>query len=230
MNTTITRVLVIEDDPVIRATLTKIFAKDGRFKLTFAKKGKEGRDLLLSGNFDLAIIDLKLPDISGRQVIKDVRNANITLPILVLTANSETASEIDNINGGANDYVTKPFDHDVLVSRAFRLVRDFTATTTPLVKFNGLTFDAFHDTVTGEGFEPIKLDRKPARVLELLLRNKARIVEPETIMKEVWENEKRVVPKTLTKTVSRLNGEFESRGLGRIVNFVTGIGYELVRK
>jgi len=114
------------------------------------------------------------------------------------------------------------------VARAFRLVRDSLAHTTPLVKFNGLIFDAFHDTVTGDGIETIKLDRKPARILEFLLRSKSRILEPESIIEEVWP-EKSVGPKALTKAVSRLNVEFESRGLGRIVNFVSGMGYELVR-
>ncbi|CAN5169903.1 hypothetical protein BH18ACT4_BH18ACT4_10580 [soil metagenome] len=110
------RILVAEDEERIASLLRKAFAKSG-FEIEIAPDGPVALDLLAASSFDLVILDLGLPGIDGREVLRTIRDRGQTLPVVVLTARHEVSDKVDALRGGADDYVTKPFSVHELVAR-----------------------------------------------------------------------------------------------------------------
>ena len=122
-----TRLLFIEDDPSIAEMVVEVLQE--HYSVDHSATGEDGLDMALHNHYDLMVIDRRLPGIDGVTVIQGVRRAGITTPILMLTALGSIDDRVSGLDGGANDYLTKPFDFDELLARLRALRRGFAAET-----------------------------------------------------------------------------------------------------
>ena len=116
------RVLLIEDDSAVSRGIELILKREG-FNVYTTELGEEGADLGKLYDYDLILLDLSLPDMSGLEVLRTLRNARVETPVMILTGSAEVETKVRTFGGGADDYVTKPFHHDELVARIHAIVR-----------------------------------------------------------------------------------------------------------
>ena len=179
------RILVIDDEPQIRRFLDISLRAQG-YSVEMADTGQGGLEALATRGADLVILDLGLPDRDGQQVLRELRQWS-TAPVILLTVRSHEAEKVAGLDGGANDYVTKPFSAPELMARVRALLRTrVVATDTPPVFDDGqLHVDLVRREVTLAG-QPVALARKEYALLALLVQHAGRVVTQPQILRELW--------------------------------------------
>lgn len=180
------RILVVDDEPQIRRLLDISLRAQG-YAVALAATGQEGIDALASKGADLVILDLGLPDRDGQDVLRDIRKWS-PVPVILLTVRSDEAGKVAGLDGGANDYVTKPFGVQELMARIRALLRAHAASAeAPLAVYDDgfLCVDLARHEVRVDG-APAILTRKEFALLSLLLRHPDRVVTQPQILRELW--------------------------------------------
>ncbi|MET0982992.1 MAG: response regulator transcription factor [Telluria sp.] len=219
------QLLLAEDDMILADGLSAQLAKAG-FTVQHAPNGPVAEYLLTRQDFDIAILDLGLPMVDGLTVLKRVRSARPTLPVLILTALDKLDSRVTALNAGADDYVTKPFDFPELEARLHAVLRRSKqpgAVTELLV--GGLTFDR-ETRRAFVGGEPVELSPREAILLEVLLTNTDKVVTKEQIA-TAWTSDGNEVGvgNTAEVHIHRLRRKLDNSGL--VIRTVRGLGYLL---
>lgn len=179
------RILVVEDDRQI-AELVRLELVDQHYLVDIAHDGDEGLDLALSNDYDLIILDVMLPRMSGRELCKAVRDEGATVPILMLTGLGSSHDIISGLDQGADDYLTKPFDLGVLQARVRSLIRRrFDKHTTEIV-IADLRLCTSDRSATRAG-RPLSLTPKEFALLEYMALNKGKLLTREAIGEHVWD-------------------------------------------
>jgi len=221
-------ILVTDDEEKIRLELEGTLTEDPRYKVVCASSGREAVDYAYNHHTDLMILDFMMPGMSGREVIRLVREFDKRLPIIMLTANAETGNHADNMNAGANDYLLKPHDPDILLAHVNRQLEIANATIDTIIKFGPYTFDTFSHQVSGKGFEPFRLTPITARIIEVLARNTHRYMTASAIQMAVYNDANGIQTDSLRRNVDRLNEIFLENVNRKIVNREGERGYELI--
>ncbi len=178
------KILVIEDNPRLSIRIKQQLQK--WYIVEVASTGDEALERVASDSFDLALLDLGLPDISGLDVCKQIRRINSSLPILILTGVDTTSSRVELLDSGADDYMTKPFDVSELRARINALARrQLRNSSTPLLSVGDLTLNPSKRHVERSG-STISLRRKEFDILEYLMRNVGRVLSREMIVNHAW--------------------------------------------
>lgn len=179
------RVLVVDDEPQIRRFLDISLRAQG-YRVELAENGAAGLAALATHGADLVILDLGLPDMDGHAVLSQLREWS-QVPVLVLTVRSGEAEKVSVLDGGANDYVTKPFGIQELMARVRALLRARAAPMEGAMVFDDgrLHIDLARREVLLEG-APVTLARKEFALLALLARNAGRVVTQPQILRELW--------------------------------------------
>jgi two-component system, OmpR family, response regulator QseB len=168
------RVLLVEDDPQLGDGLT-VGLRQAGFAVDWVKDGVAA-DLALTGEtFDLLVLDLGLPRLSGMDLLRRLRARGQTLPVLILTARDATADKIAGLDGGADDYLVKPVDLDELAARVRALTRRATGRAQPLLRHGELTLDPASRQVTVGG-AAVELSTREFALLQALLENAGRVM------------------------------------------------------
>jgi DNA-binding response OmpR family regulator len=178
------RILVIEDEPRIASFLDKGFRSNG-FTVTLAERGRDALAYLATGEFDLVILDLGLPDIDGFEVLAELRRQDRSTPVIILTARDDVNDTVAGLDGGADDYVTKPFKFEELLARVrVRLRGDRVPEKTVLT-----VGDARLDLRTRRLGIPGKTQELSARefaLAEVFFRNPGQVMSREQLLSTVW--------------------------------------------
>jgi two-component system OmpR family response regulator len=213
--------LLAEDDALLADALQQQLLNAG-FKVEWAENGAVAEYLLKKQDFDIAILDLGLPMVDGLTVLKRVREAGRTLPILVLTALDALAHRVAGLQAGADDYLTKPFDFPELEARLHALLRRGRPSNAAQ-QLRGLTLDrgARRASIAGE---PVDLSPREWTLLDLLLTERDRVVTKAQIA-EAWGSEDSSGGGSLEVYIHRLRKKLEGSGLA--VRTVRGLGYLL---
>jgi len=179
------RVLVIDDEPQIRKFLDISLRAQG-YQVELAADGEDGLAALATHGADLVILDIGLPDRDGHEVLRDVRQWS-QVPVIMLTVRADEAGKVAALDGGANDYVTKPFGVQELMARVRRLLRAHAAPAESLPLFDDgvLHIDLPKREVRLAG-ELVTLTRKEFALLSLLLQHAGRVVTQPQLLREVW--------------------------------------------
>jgi DNA-binding response OmpR family regulator len=177
------RVLVIEDSPRIAAFLERGLTEDG-YAVELAHDGVLGLRLALEGRFDAAVIDVMLPGRSGVEVVRELRAADATVPVLLLTARDRVEDKIEGLDAGADDYLTKPFEFAELTARLRAMLRRSGGGGAGL-HIGRIELDPATRQVRRDG-EPVELTPREFALLEYLMRNPDRPLSRTTIMEQVW--------------------------------------------
>ncbi|OAI88009.1 response regulator [Pseudomonas putida] len=178
-------VLVIDDEPQIRKFLRISLASQG-YKVLEAGTGAEGLRHAALSRPDLVVLDLGLPDMDGQQVLRELREWS-AVPVMVLSVRASEAQKVQALDGGANDYVTKPFGIQEFLARVRALLRQVPHAPAPeaALSLGPLTVDLAYRRVTLDGVE-VALTRKEYALLAQLARHPGRVITQQQLLKDIW--------------------------------------------
>jgi len=214
------RLLIADDEVRLAEALRQGLSKRG-YDVTVTHDGNSALKLAKAGGFDLILLDLMLPGLSGYRVIENLRAANITTPILMLTAKDGEYDEADALELGADDYVTKPFSTVVLLARMKVLLRR-NQDASPILDVGILTLEPGKHLCSVDGVE-ISLTRREYSLLEYLAERPNRVISKQELLDEVWD-EPSLDPNAVEVCVVQVR-----RKLGKpLINTIRGVGYQLV--
>jgi DNA-binding response OmpR family regulator len=202
------RVLIVEDNEDLAFGLQNNLEIEG-YEVSVAADGEQGLSMALSGRPDLIILDLTLPKIDGLRVLREVRNRNPNLPIMLLTARSEEIDKVRGLKLGADDYVTKPFGVMELLARVEALLRRVQGNDDDeLVTIGDLSIDGLARVVR-RGGEIVELAPRELELLMALVRHRGRVVSRQQLLNEVWGHAGEVVTRTVDTHVAELRRKLE---------------------
>jgi two-component system OmpR family response regulator len=218
------RILVVEDNTMLANGIKKVLSDEGHAVDCIAN-GIEADDFLRTAGADLAIIDLRLPGMSGIDLLKSMRGRGDSTPVLVLTALGELTDKISGLDAGADDYVVKPVEMDEIKARIRALARRHTALTPNLERFGQLTYDHAARRLFAEAQE-IELQRRELSLFEFLLKTKGRVNSKGAIFDALYGVGADVDENAIETQVSRLRRKLQ--GSGVTIKTVRGLGYMLI--
>jgi DNA-binding response OmpR family regulator len=220
------RILVVEDEKKLADVLSEGLTKKG-FAVDIIDDGEKAlsRLSLHRNDYDLVILDLMLPTLSGAEICRQARARDITTPILILTARSEVETKVDLLLSGADDYLVKPFSFDELIARIHALSRRPQESKPTVLEAGSIKLDPASHTVTKDG-KPIDLTLKEFMLLEYFMRHPNEVVNREDLLTHLWdfnyESFSNVIDVHVKNLRRKLDGEGES-----MLETVRGIGYRL---
>ena len=180
-----TRILIVEDEEAIARFLELELRHEG-YAVQKAGDGRTGLELAESGNFDLVLLDILLPELSGLEVIRRLRRSS-QIPVIMLTARDTVMDKVSGLDMGADDYITKPFAIEELLARIRSTLRKHgRAVSHDLLTCGGLTMDPARHTVTYDG-TAIDLTSREFDVLKLLMENPGKVYSTRNLYEEVWK-------------------------------------------
>jgi len=180
----VSRILIAEDEARIASFLEKGLGANG-FATTVATNGRDALRLARRGYFDLLVLDVGLPELDGFEVLRELRRAGSPLPIVMLTARDDVADTVAGLEGGADDYVTKPFRFEELLARIRVRLRGDPAPTPTKLELDGLTLDLRTRQVQVDGTD-IELSAREFALAELFFRHPGQVLSREQILSGVW--------------------------------------------
>lgn len=214
-------ILLIEDDRPLNKAISVYFKKE-KFYVLSSFSGQEALDILFQNNLDLIILDINLPDLSGFDLIEQIKIINSNIPILILSACDLDSAILHGFNLGAEDYVTKPFNIEILHKKINVILKRNTKNT--FYKDDHLLFDKNTSKLVIDNKE-IKLTPLEFKLLSLFLENQNQIILKETIIEKIWDsNENYVDEHTLLVNISRLRNKIED-DKHHYIKTVYGLGY-----
>jgi DNA-binding response OmpR family regulator len=181
------RILIVEDDVQLARQLGRIL-EEQRYMVDTARDGEEALDWIFDQPCDLIILDIMLPKKDGLSVLQEIRQAEISTPVLMLTARGETDDRIQGLDLGADDYLGKPFSMAELLARARALLRRDSEHAQPILEVRGIRLNTITREVTS-GTQKVPLTPKEFSLLEFLLYNKNRAVSRLSLAEHIWGEE-----------------------------------------
>ncbi len=216
-------ILVVEDDVRMAALLERGLGGEGH-RVFVASDGREGLDFAQVRAYDVIILDVLLPVVSGFELAKRLRQKGNRTPILMLTAKDTPRDVVHGLDSGADDYLTKPFAFEELLARIRAVARRGPIAKGVLLEVNNLTLNpASHDVQRGE--RKVMLTPREFQVLEMLMRRAGRVVPRDSLIDTVWGGESDVGFNTVDAFVSSLRRKIEAPGEARLIHTVRGIGF-----
>lgn len=218
------RVLVVEDEKRIADFLSRGLESAG-FTVDVAHGGVEAVDRVHAADYDLAILDLGLPDIDGLTVLNKIKNRKAVTPVLILSARDSVEDRVKGLEQGADDYLVKPFAFVELLARTRVLLRRGQPTPERL-QVGDLTLDCIRRKVT-RGNEPIELAPKEFSILEYMMRNRGRPLSRTMIVEHVWDMDYDGLTNIVDVYIRHLRSKIDDRFPAKMIHTVRGIGYML---
>ena len=221
------RLLVLEDEPVLRETLTQQFRAVG-FAIDAAADGVEGEYAGLEFPIDVAVVDLGLPKRSGLEAIRAWRKAGRTFPILILTARDSWQEKVAGLDAGADDYVTKPFRFEEVLARVQALLRRSAGWSQPLIRCGVVELDTRAQEVRVAG-NAVELTAFEYRLLEYLMLRAGQVVSKAELTEKLYEQDFERDSNTIEVFVGRLRRKLDPDNLNQPIETLRGRGYRIAR-
>ncbi|WP_112661935.1 response regulator transcription factor [Microvirga flavescens] len=222
------RLLVVDDDQDLRDTLVEQLAFYDEFEIETAKNALEAIEAVKRGRIDLAIMDVGLPDMDGREAVKIMRRDGFRSPIIMLTAQGSDTDTVMGLEAGANDYVVKPFKFAVLLARIRSQLRQYEASEDAVFQIGPYTFRPGSKLLTTEKGSKLKLTEKETAILRYLYRAGREVVGRETLLAEVWGYNSNVTTHTLETHIYRLRQKIEPDPSNARILVTEAGGYKLL--
>jgi two-component system response regulator MprA len=223
----VNRVLVADDDKAVRESLVRALSLEG-YTVSSANDGAKALEMIRVGEHDALVLDLMMPAIDGLTVCRVLRSEKNRIPILMLTARSETSDRVQGLDAGADDYLPKPFALEELLARLRALLRR----TNPVVDEGSpeeLVLDDLRiDTLARRVFRgsaEVDLSKTEFELLELLVRNSGIVLDHSTIYDRIWGYDFGPESKNLAVYIGYIRRKIDLEGHRRLIHTVRGVGY-----
>ena len=217
------KILVIEDDPTV-GQFIKRGLEQQRWGVDLVGTGDEGERMAAAGNYDLVILDMRLPGKPGMQVLNDLRGRGFERPVLVLTAQDAIDAKVQTLRAGADDYVTKPFAFEELLARVEALSRRPRVLASPALKVADLELHLDTREVTRAG-KPIELTPKEYTVLEYLMRHAGRVMSRTLITEYAWGYHFDPGTNIVDVVINHLRKKIDAAHRTKLIHTIRGVGY-----
>jgi DNA-binding response OmpR family regulator len=222
------KILIVDDDNDLRGGLVEQLALHDEFEAVAVESGTKGVQAVKAGQVDLVIMDVGLPDIDGREVVRILRKNGFKAPIIMLTGHDTDSDTILGLESGANDYITKPFRFAVLLARIRAQLRQHEASEDAVFTIGSYTFRPSSKLLTNSKGGKVRLTEKETAILRYLYRAGQRPVSRETLLQEVWGYNSGVTTHTLETHVYRLRQKVEKDAANPAILVTDAGGYKLV--
>jgi len=219
------KILLVEDDVSLVSELKEVLTEEGH-ALDVANDGLTALESLRAFVYDLVILDVNVPKLSGIEVCARFRTAGGTCPILMLTGLSEISDKEAGLDAGADDYLTKPFSARELLARIRALLRRSPIAAPVELRFKDLVVDVSKKTVR-RGENEIKLWAKEYDVLVFLLKNTNHVFDTDALLSRVWPMEADISPEAIRQCIKRLREKIDVDGEPSLISTVKGFGYTI---
>lgn len=217
------KILVVEDEKKLLESIREGLEHSG-YVVDTALDGEEGSFMAFTNDYDLIILDINLPRKDGFEILREIREENSQVNIIMLTALSDVDDRVKGFDLGANDYVLKPFHFEELKARIRSLLRRQTTIKDAVIETSGISFDTAKRTFKLAG-EELKLTQKEAGILEYLFFNLGRYVTTEELMEHVWNDEVDLFSNVVRVHMSALRKKLKARLGKNIIRNEIGKGY-----
>lgn len=218
--------LLCEDERDLSAAIRKIL-EISKYKVDVAYDGIQALEAISSRHYDGIILDVMMPRMDGFQVLKRIRAEGNNVPVIMLTARAEIDDKVLGLDSGADDYLTKPFEAKELLARIKAMLRRG-GDIAPLTNFGNLVLDP--NTSTMKAISGVRLTQTEFRIMEYLVRNKARLVSSDDLMNALWDYDSDAGINVVWTYISSLRKKLDAIGADCAIKAVRGIGYQLEAK
>ncbi|NJN37787.1 MAG: response regulator transcription factor [Acaryochloridaceae cyanobacterium CSU_3_4] len=220
------RILVVEDDQATAAALTTLLTNCS-YAVETTADGESAADMVEAFDYDLLLLDVKLPKLDGITLCRQLRNQGYAMPILLLTGNDNSHEKAVGLDAGADDYVVKPFDLEELEARIRALLRRGQLHTTPILEWAGIELDP-SSTQVNYGNQPLSLTPKEYALLELLMRNPRRVFSCGMLLEHLWTYQDMPGEEAVRTHIKGLRHKLrDATAPPDVIETVYGIGYRL---
>ena len=219
------RILVVEDDRKVASFIRKGLSEEG-YAVDVAPDGETGLLMGLDRLHDVIVLDVMLPGKPGFQVLRELRQAKVATPVLLLTARDAVEDKVQGLDAGADDYLTKPFAFAELLARVRALLRRGAAVRAPALQVADLVMDPASRKVT-RGGEAISLTNREFALLEYFLRNPGRVLTRTMITEHVWDYSFDAGTNVIDVYVNYLRKKIDAGREPKLIHTVRGVGYVL---
>lgn len=221
------RILVVDDDRAVRESLVRALGLEG-YEVTAANDGAKALDLLRADTPDVLVLDVMMPVVDGLTVCRVLRSEKNRVPVLMLTARTETSDRVAGLDAGADDYLPKPFALEELLARVRALIRrsrpDADEAPAEMLGLDTLRIDPAARRVW-RGSVEIELSKTEFELLELLVRNSGIVLDHSTIYERIWGYDFGPESKNLAVYIGYIRRKVDLDGEKRLIQTVRGIGY-----
>ena len=222
------KILIVDDDTELRNALVEQLSLHDEFEAVAVDCGTKGVQEAKTGQVDLVIMDVGLPDVDGREAVRILRKSGFKSPIIMLTGHDTDSDTILGLESGANDYVTKPFRFAVLLARIRAQLRQHEASEDAVFTIGPSTFRPSAKVLLNPKGSKIRLTEKETAILRFLYRAGQKPVSRETLLQEVWGYNSGVTTHTLETHVYRLRQKVEKDAAAPAILVTDAGGYKLV--
>lgn len=219
------RILLVEDEEKVSRFIVRGLTAEG-FAVDCAADGHTGLELATTYDYDLIVLDLMLPGLSGTEVLGRIRRGDYRVPILMLTARDSVADKVEHLEAGADDYLTKPFAFAELMARAKALLRRGSVERPNTLRVADLEVDRLSQQVKRAG-QRIELTAKEYALLEYLTANAGRVLSRTMIIDHVWDQSFDGATNIVDVYVRHLRTKVDDRHAKKLIRTVRGVGYKI---
>ena len=220
------KILLVEDEEKL-ARMVELELRYEGYQVDKSFDGRSGLERALSGEYDLVLLDIMLPQLSGMEVLRRLRKEGVQLPVIMLTARDSVVDKVSGLDSGADDYITKPFAIEELLARiraALRKRGSGERPEEPLLSAGPLTMDVKRHTVAVSG-TPVELTRREFDLLHHLLENKGRVLSREALLDSVWGFDFVGETNSVDVYIRFLRSKIDEAFDIKLIHTVRGVGY-----
>jgi two-component system copper resistance phosphate regulon response regulator CusR len=217
------KILVVEDDRVVGQYI-KRGLEEAQYHADLVDDGREALRVISGSHYDLIVLDLRLPGMTGLELLRTVRDRGITVPVLVLTAQDAVGHKVEALRSGADDYVTNPFAFEEVLARVEALARRPKELRSPKMAVADLELDSATHEVRRAG-AVVELTPKEYAVLEYLMRHAGRVMSRTLITEYAWDYHFDPGTNIVDVVINRLRKKIDSGQARKLLHTVRGVGY-----
>ncbi len=219
------RVLIAEDEVEIARAL-KLLLEKNRFSTDIVHNGRDALDYILNNSYDVVVLDIMMPKISGLDVLIQIRERKITVPVMLLTAKSEITDRVLGLDAGADDYLPKPFAASELIARVRALSRRSLSYTEAVLTLGNTTLDCNRYELSVED-RKLRLNNKEYQLMELFMHHPRFVFSTEHLMSKIWGNDTKTESDVVWTYIGFLRKKLKELSSSLEIKTVRGAGYSL---
>ena len=219
------RILIAEDEPRLASFLEKGLRSNG-FVTSVAGDGPKASMMARDDDFDLLVLDLGLPGKDGTEVLRELRASGQRMPVIILTARDDVSDKVGGLEGGADDYVTKPFRFEELLARVRARLRDERTVERTVLRAGTVVLDLRTRRAATDG-RTVDLTAREFTMLEVLIRHAGQVLSREQLLSHVWGYDYDPGSNVVDVYIGYLRRKLEEAGEPRLIHTVRGVGYVL---